>query len=980
MFNRFSKKTIFVLFSLFLVFNGSKKQVSAEVVPSQSNDVANLYTLMPMFLPQAPGGLNYDDLLLAMVKDQGYEAHCAGMQWVIPKKLFGDVGKFFSSGTPPEESFYNGLDPTIFKGVNDYVADMKKAHIPLMRGLEAKTETIKNSSFEGMFGANFQIGADNYMLNASGVSKRLLSTYQQCLAKTQNIVAAKKICDEVTNEECTLNKKYNFKIAVDEKGDSKIVSDAEAELIKSNEHIENLDFKINDLLSWFQNIRPELSGTDLYQQVCFDITGGDANTASSTYAPPKVSLNEIAKTREAINRVPIDLDTLYRLAFLVLVPMQDKGKDDGDDKFYWLQENPQIDAFVHAPLFVAFKIPEFATNKSFAAGNIDSLELTKMAIQTREQNEKDVKDQKDRRDLLYTLAQTQPDPVIKCPYPKCSKPVEKTLISIINAASVRCKNETLRIIKSTVDESGNPIEIEGLAVNEKQASASGVELIFNQEDLNWERAGDLFTPASKDIKEYFYRSDVNKEIADRLQSKKLNPFEWELTVDEDPPELDPPMIVNAYLVLPVGETVKDVNKSLAIFWDEEEFFNMIKTNVIEDMKNEDGTSKMGAIPKYYTIKDSVIGTSGSDEIHPIDECKYEEVTKKNSSGQWYTDTIRVCSHYTFGFGFSDESTKPELLIPDFGLGFMVRKIQQKLRATFNQTYDYILSCQRIEDMFLGRCSGDPEGNATTAFCKGEAFKNIKNIPRADQIPQFAKDVFTAEIAPKLTPELIEAYEYAEEATGVPCEVVAGIHWTEAGLDPNGSVFSGAALSTSLKEDAKAAMEHLTKNSWPGSFDKNNIPYEDLVEAIGNFNGPGNMNCSSDMNDNPRDTRWRDGNKCPAEFASEDHPHPVAWIDDRHSDMDLIFCMDFAEFSCQTEGTEFEMEQIANHIREFMTANGNPGAWSEEKIAAHLEKVKQYCYIGSNICQTLSDGRKYPRYERPGSITTAILVNEWGVGQ
>jgi hypothetical protein len=61
--------------------------------------------------------------------------------------------------------------------------DFTKARVPLFRGMEIKTETLKNSSFEGMFGANFQQTADSYMLNSAGVSKRLLSAHQQCLLK-----------------------------------------------------------------------------------------------------------------------------------------------------------------------------------------------------------------------------------------------------------------------------------------------------------------------------------------------------------------------------------------------------------------------------------------------------------------------------------------------------------------------------------------------------------------------------------------------------------------------------------------------------------------------------------------------------------------------------------------------------------------------------------------------------------------------------
>lgn len=190
------------------------------------------------------------------------------------------------------------------------------------------------------------------------------------------------------------------------------------------------------------------------------------------------------------------------------------------------------------------------------------------------------------------------------------------------------------------------------------------------------------------------------------------------------------------------------------------------------------------------------------------------------------------------------------------------------------------------------------------------------------------------------------------------------------------MFNGGPFSGSLKDNAKEAMDHLIKY-WPGKFDRNSIPYEELVAAIGIFNGPGNMNCSSDPRGNIRPTRWREGGRCPAQFESEDHPHAVAWISDRHDNMDLIYCMDFAEFSCQTSGTSEELDRIKDHIRNFMS-NASPDVrWSEEKIEQHTAEVKEKCFADSPICQSLSSGGKYPRYERPGSLTVAILLNDAG---
>ena len=963
MFSRFNQKVFLAsLIAVALFFNRADNLVFAQSSDTQIADESTLYTLMPMFLPQADASLTYENLLAAIIKDQGYEAHCGSTQWVIEKTLWGEISKFFSQNTPPLESFYNGLNPTIFSGTDPYIVDFTKARVPLFRGMETKTETLKNSSFEGMFGANFQQSTDSYMLNSAGVSKRLLSAHQQCLAKIQNTLASIQICNEATDKPCTLNKTFSFQIAVDENGNSRAITEADSASLKDGEHSVDVTFDNGTLMGWIGEIRPELSGDDLYKQVCFDITGGDSLDSKPDYSPPNVNLDQIAKLREGMNRISMDLDSLYRLAFLVLVPRQDKGKTAGDDTFHFLQSSPQVDDYVHAPIFIAFKIPEFGTNKSLTAGNIDTLELAKMVIQAQEQNVKDIADQKSKRAEIYELAKAAPysdDPIIKCPasYPQCERSdtnaLRNTLIDVINGTAPDCTNATLRIVE-TETPAGS------LSAEEDSEEVGGIEQIFNQEDVNWEKAGDLFTPASKDIKDYTYNNSSNKAIVDTLSSQASNLFEWQLTIDDDPPDLDDDVIVNAYLVIPLGETIKDVNKALSVFWNEEEFFELVRTNVIEDMKN-----KAGVIPKYYTIKGANVGIDASDSINPFDECHYEEVLKENSSGGWYAETIQVCENYTFGVSL--EEKEKNILLPDFGLGFMIRKIQQKLRNSFNQTYNYILSCNRVEDMFLGRCSGDPQGNSTQAFCNGEAFQNIKNLPNAGQIPQFAKDVFTADIAARITPELIEAYEYAEQETGIPCEVVAGIHWTEGGLNANQSVFDGGNLrGGSLKEDAKLAMDHLV-DKFGGNFDKNNIEYEALVEAIGNYNGLGNQNCG-------KDTRWLSGGKCPSIFFSEDHPHPLAYIDERHSDMDLIFCLDYVEFNCSVEPTAATLAELRSSLDEKQTQMG----FTDETKEGLITDAAQYCYAGSNACQNFSDGSQYPKYERPGSLTTAILLHESGL--
>ena len=167
---------------------------------------------------------------------------------------------------------------------------------------------------------------------------------------------------------------------------------------------------------------------------------------------------------------------------------------------------------------------------------------------------------------------------------------------------------------------------------------------------------------------------------------------------------------------------------------------------------------------------------------------------------------------------------------------------------------------------------------------GEAFAQFN--PPGSTTPMGA-DYFFNIILGNLTPEVVDVYAQAEAATGVPCEVLAGIHFIEANNDPNRSLVSGRQIGTpepdaggtvfgSLLETAIYAGQHLlgkvggTIGSW-----------ETLVTALSRYNGGGNSNC-----------RWPVGYAgCPPLYEGEDDIYPMNWIDARHSTMYLIYCAD-----------------------------------------------------------------------------------------
>jgi len=137
-----------------------------------------------------------------------------------------------------------------------------------------------------------------------------------------------------------------------------------------------------------------------------------------------------------------------------------------------------------------------------------------------------------------------------------------------------------------------------------------------------------------------------------------------------------------------------------------------------------------------------------------------------------------------------------------------------------------------------RCDLSLSPEATTSACTGEAFEKITG-EKTPPSP-VGENFFNSFINPKLTPEVISAYAEAEKSTGVPCEVLAGIHFKEGDNNPDQDLQSGAPLAgRSLTESAIVAAEEL-KAKAGGAITTIN----QLIMALSAYNGGGNSNCQA----------------------------------------------------------------------------------------------------------------------------------------
>ncbi len=161
------------------------------------------------------------------------------------------------------------------------------------------------------------------------------------------------------------------------------------------------------------------------------------------------------------------------------------------------------------------------------------------------------------------------------------------------------------------------------------------------------------------------------------------------------------------------------------------------------------------------------------------------------------------------------------------------------------------------------------------------------------------------------PNLIAAYQEAEAATGLPWQILAGIHYREGDFNPNGSLVSGrpignvepdipAGSCTSTYTPGKAvaigggcgfrtfadsavyAAEHF-KGKIGGKIPQT---YEDVANGLARYNGyPGNSNCH-------HGAPWgQTAGNCPPRFIGDDNPYVMNFYDAMHEDMYVIYAGD-----------------------------------------------------------------------------------------
>jgi hypothetical protein len=195
------------------------------------------------------------------------------------------------------------------------------------------------------------------------------------------------------------------------------------------------------------------------------------------------------------------------------------------------------------------------------------------------------------------------------------------------------------------------------------------------------------------------------------------------------------------------------------------------------------------------------------------------------------------------------------------------------------------------------------GMETIAGCDPALFEKLiaKNSDfSVDNIPQAARWEFENVMLKQLKahPELMEAYGVGSKYK-IPCEILAGIHYVECNAEPDWSKCSlwaggGALQGGSLKSDADKTASELKDNLFGKS------DFWSYVASVTYHNGTGNLNCNTTITKGSLTcqvgpTTWKTNGWCPPRMW-DDSPYALAWIDAKHTPMQIIVEKDFVNCS------------------------------------------------------------------------------------
>lgn len=315
------------------------------------------------------------------------------------------------------------------------------------------------------------------------------------------------------------------------------------------------------------------------------------------------------------------------------------------------------------------------------------------------------------------------------------------------------------------------------------------------------------------------------------------------------------------------------------------------------------TKERGAA-KASSLLDAIVNLIWGRKVDDVEPVKYHLLTIPDAMGQSLSDIKQ--------FTYDTRDTAQELSgLKDYNLGLsnnvedgkdllyggkQLGPVDAKRHLAYYTCNDEMFSSQQdtsIEAYALGTrigCnqagSAPPEGK-----CDGQLFAKLLSSSNYQDVGAKGEAYFNSYIKGNLTPELMNTYAAAEKATGVPCEILAGIHFVEADNNPKGSLVSGRTLGTP-EPDAGGKVFHSLLDTaiyagkeLKGKVGSNLASANVAITALSRYNGGGNSNCQLGY---PYKIPY---GGCPRLFEGEDDPYPTSFLDAKHNSMYLLYCAD-----------------------------------------------------------------------------------------
>ncbi|MFH2118617.1 MAG: hypothetical protein ABII10_02695 [Candidatus Paceibacterota bacterium] len=616
-----------------------------------------------------------DIISFNMAYDQGYEVQCAKPNWKITPQVYGAIKEYFE--------LYNS--PVTLSNSASYNADFGGGRIPLFRGDEDLTDTTKISSYEGFFGADYLKDAPPET-NSSGVTNLLLNQAGQCAVKYNNLKSLfdeGSICDKLSDEsECSLKR-----------------------------DIEGTGYTTESLFFAMAGLFKKSNGERNLN--CGDITGGWTDDLLDFGITEKDFAKDVEPIAKAVSLMPLNLDVLYRLAFLIIAPQQKIST--GDDIFQFLQNqsplpnltsHTPVNEELQAPIVIGFKVPFVATNSIFSLPGLrDSSLLTADLSREFDQIESLQEDaEKERGKFVQAInANKTNKPLIDCEgLPQCtgndsSQAVLQALIDLVNGSGASCGG--FKGPYENAGDLGSPTETSDQK-NFQDPYATPLMPISNSAGFSW----------TLQVRDENVKSDLG---------------------DETTP-------VSAYLITPYGTDLQYLENSLkSIFFSDiatqqgelSEWEKLVQNNCIPDFNGE-----CGMIPEYLTFGSILADLdSGSDKFTFFagDPTKCENIVDPIAKAQCEKEDTK-----SFGATLIEKPRDP-LRILGGKVGWLIKQIQLKLRDVNTKAHEYISSCERTEDLFLGRClgyQGKPGGQDSSAPNSCNDFLGLTvDLPTMDEL-------------------------------------------------------------------------------------------------------------------------------------------------------------------------------------------------------------------------------------------------------